>query len=84
MRVLGDSGVWEIFIPDLGAGELYKYEIKSPGLPEFLKADPYAAFAEVRPPLPRSSYESNYKFRDSQLDEEAGEPRTFSPAAFDL
>ncbi len=42
MRRLGDSGVWEIFIPKLNAGELYKYEIKSHGLRSFLKADPYA------------------------------------------
>ena len=66
MRPLGDSGVWEIFIPRLEAGELYKYEIKSPGLPAFLKADPYASFAEVPPATSSIVYESKYQFRDSR------------------
>jgi len=28
MRVRGSSGVWELFIPGVGEGELYKYEIR--------------------------------------------------------
>src|SRR6266550_3483313 len=48
MRRLGSSGVWEIFIPGLREGELYKYEIKS-GRQKFLKADPYALMMEVPP-----------------------------------
>jgi 1,4-alpha-glucan branching enzyme len=37
MRMLGGSGVWELFIPDLPDGVLYKFEIRAPrGLP-FLK-----------------------------------------------
>jgi 1,4-alpha-glucan branching enzyme len=66
MRSLGSSGVWELFIPGLQAGELYKYEIKSPGLPKFLKADPYASYAEVPPATSSIVYESNYRFRDSR------------------
>jgi 1,4-alpha-glucan branching enzyme len=49
MRVVGSSGVWEIFVPDLGAGELYKYEIKTREGHLSLKADPYAFAAELRP-----------------------------------
>ena len=64
MRMLGGSGVWELFIPGLKAGELYKYEIKSPGAPKFLKADPYAVFAEVPPNTSSVVYESKYRFRD--------------------
>src|SRR5919205_2595319 len=33
MRRLENSGVWELFIPDLGAGALYKYEIHRRGTP---------------------------------------------------
>jgi 1,4-alpha-glucan branching enzyme len=66
MRRLGDSSVWEIFIPKLKSGELYKYEITSPGLQAFLKADPYAAFAEVPPATSSIVYESKHKFRDSR------------------
>ena len=29
MRVLGSSGIWELFIPDVGQGEIYKYEIRN-------------------------------------------------------
>jgi 1,4-alpha-glucan branching enzyme len=63
---LGDSGVWETFIPKLKSGELYKYEIKSAGLPTFLKADPYASYAETPPATSSIVYESKYRFRDSK------------------
>ena len=66
MRRLGGSGVWEAFIPNLQPGELYKYQIQAPGLPSFLKADPYASFAEEPPDTSSIVYESNYRFRDSR------------------
>ncbi len=45
-----DIGVWEIFIPDLGAGRAYKYRIVGPdGTVLPLKADPFAFAAELRP-----------------------------------
>ena len=50
MRKRIDSGVWEIFVPELGEGCCYKYEIIGPKgelLP--LKADPFGASAELRP-----------------------------------
>ncbi len=65
MRRLDQSGVWEVFIPGLAAGELYKYEIHSPGLPVFLKADPYASYAEEPPNTSSVVYESKYRFRDA-------------------
>ena len=50
MRVRGGSGVWELFVPDLEAGQVYKYEIRnrSSGM-VFLKADPYGQRHELRP-----------------------------------
>ena len=49
MRRLGDSGIFEIFIPGVRKGAIYKYEIKfRNGMPA-LKADPYANYAELRP-----------------------------------
>jgi len=66
MRLLGGSGVWETFIPNLQSGELYKYQIQAPGLPFFLKADPYASFAEEPPDTSSIVYASNYLFRDSR------------------
>jgi 1,4-alpha-glucan branching enzyme len=49
MRVRGNSGVWELFIPGLGPGEIYKYEIRGPRGEIFLKADPYGFACELRP-----------------------------------
>jgi len=49
MRVLGGSGIWELFIPGLDEGTLYKYEIKDPYEQILTKADPYAYAAELRP-----------------------------------
>ena len=50
MRKRVDSGLWEIFIPGVGQGARYKYEIVGPDgalLP--LKADPFGFAAELRP-----------------------------------
>jgi 1,4-alpha-glucan branching enzyme len=50
MRSRGNSGVWELFLPELKEGTVYKYEIRSRlGELPFLKADPYAFEAELRP-----------------------------------
>src|SRR6185295_1762222 len=49
MRMLDGSGVWELFIPELTAGVLYKFEIHGQRNPPFLKADPYAQYTEVPP-----------------------------------
>jgi len=50
MRRRGPTGVWEIFLPDLGEGTLYKYEIVGPdGALVPLKADP-VAFGSEHPP----------------------------------
>ena len=50
MRNRGVSGVWELFIPGLDEAMIYKFEIRphTRDLP-FLKADPYAFYAELRP-----------------------------------
>jgi 1,4-alpha-glucan branching enzyme len=50
MRSRGGTGIWELFVPGLGSGEIYKYEIRSRlGDLPFLKSDPYAFEAELRP-----------------------------------
>ena len=49
MRRIEEAGIFELFIPGIGPGACYKYEIKTKsGLP-MLKADPYANAAELRP-----------------------------------
>ncbi len=49
MRTRGPSGVWELFIPGINQGEVYKYEIKTPHNDLYVKADPYAFYSELRP-----------------------------------
>jgi 1,4-alpha-glucan branching enzyme len=74
MRVLGSSGVWEIFIPGISDGELYKFEIKTRDGHVIDKTDPFARAMEVRP---RSASlvatASTYEWKDKKwLDRRAG------------
>ncbi len=68
MRKRVDSGLWEIFIPDLRAGALYKYEILSASgdlMP--LKADPFGQQAQLRP-MSASAVPRTEKFAWSDAD----------------
>ncbi len=50
MRLRHSAGIWELFVPGIGSGERYKFEIMAQGgviLPA--KADPYARYAELPP-----------------------------------
>lgn len=49
MRVLGGSGVWEIFIPGVAKNAIYKFEFLSSDGRLFTKSDPYAYAGELRP-----------------------------------
>jgi len=49
MRQQGYTGVWEIFLPGLKAGEKYKFEIHTQQGERRIKADPYAVHCEMRP-----------------------------------
>jgi 1,4-alpha-glucan branching enzyme len=61
MRSLGPSGVWELFIPDVGEGTLYKYEVRDRNGRIRLKTDPYGFFFET-PPKNAAIVWSNRKF----------------------
>jgi 1,4-alpha-glucan branching enzyme len=66
MRHLGGSGIWEIFIPGLGEGELYKFQIKSGFHEEALvKTDPYGFYSEIRPRTASIVYDiEKYQWQD--------------------
>ena len=49
MRNLGESGVWELFIPQLGEYEYYKFSILDQQDTRINKCDPYQFFGETRP-----------------------------------
>lgn len=66
MRRLGPSGVWEIFIPGLAAGEIYKFFIRSAHHNYMTeKADPYGFFFEYRPKSASVVYDiDKYQWND--------------------
>ena len=49
MQAIGSSGIWELFLPGIGEGMLYKFEIKGQNGEVFLKSDPFAFASEIRP-----------------------------------
>jgi len=67
MRLLGCSGVWEIFIPGVGQGEIYKYEIKTQSNELYIKSDPYAFYSELRPNTASIVYDlDSYRWSDDE------------------
>jgi 1,4-alpha-glucan branching enzyme len=67
MRSRGSSGIWELFVPGLDEGSLYKFEILSRENGHLgLKSDPYAFAAELRPNTASVVYNiDQYKWQDS-------------------
>ncbi len=59
-----ESGVFEIFVPDVKPGECYKYEIKAKGGLTYLKADPYAFGQQLRPDSASVVRELDYAWKD--------------------
>ena len=49
MRPLGTAGIWELFVPELGEGALYKFELTTAQGELALKCDPYGFGTEVPP-----------------------------------
>ncbi len=66
MRSLGASGVWELFLPGVGEGTKYKFEITSRYGERFLKADPMARRTEVPPDTASIVTASHYAWGDEE------------------
>jgi 1,4-alpha-glucan branching enzyme len=66
MRSLGNSGVWELFIPDVHAGTRYKYEVLGRDGTWRTKADPVAFSAEHPPATASVVFESRYSWNDAE------------------
>ena len=64
MRELGSSGVWELFIPGVKAGERYKYEILNANNEWKQKADPMERFHQVPPETASIVADSRYEWND--------------------
>ncbi len=65
MRQLGSSGVWEIFVPDVGQGTLYKFEVLGADGTWRQKADPLARHTQVPPERASVVFESSYEWSDA-------------------
>ncbi len=76
MRRLGNSGVFELFIPGAEEGDIYKYEIKVRGGLTYLKADPYASASELRPGTASKVADLNsFKWSDEKWIKERAEKK---------
>ena len=78
MKRHGTSGVWEMFVPGVAEGDLYKFEICARSGHVFLKTDPYAFYTETSPATASVVYrlEGVHAWRDSawMANWRAGEP----------
>jgi 1,4-alpha-glucan branching enzyme len=64
MRVLGSSGIWELFVPGVDPGALYKFEIRGHDGALRLKADPVAFAAETPPRTASVVHAPGHRWRD--------------------
>jgi 1,4-alpha-glucan branching enzyme len=65
MQCLGVSGIWSIFVPGLGPGEKYKYEIRTREGSLRIKSDPFAFSQELRPCTASIVADLNYPWKHS-------------------
>jgi 1,4-alpha-glucan branching enzyme len=81
MRMMGASGVWELFIPGLKQGEKYKFEIRTSQGHVRVKADPYALSSELRPATASILFDvDSYSWGDQKwIHERAHRPRDSFP-----
>ncbi len=66
MRQLGTSGVWELFVPEVGSGTGYKFTVLGADGQWREKADPLAFHTEVPPATASVVFESSYTWDDGE------------------
>ncbi|MFD6555308.1 hypothetical protein ACFWNJ_37130, partial [Streptomyces sp. NPDC058398] len=66
MRSLGSTGVWELFVPAIGEGELYKFDIARPDGSRTLRADPMARRTETPPATSSVVHASHHEWHDTE------------------
>ena len=78
MHLLGESGVWELFIPEIKSGEMYKYEIKTHSGEILIKSDPFAFYTELRPGTASIVYDlEGYEWQDGDWMRQRDSSNTF-------
>jgi len=66
MRTLGSSGIWELFLPGVGPGARYKYEILTQENEIRLKADPVAFETEIPPKTASVVSDDQHEWLDAE------------------
>ena len=66
MRSLGSTGIWEIFVPEIGDGARYKFDVLGHDGVRRLKADPYANATEIPPATASVVFTSHHEWDDSE------------------
>ncbi|MBC9711442.1 1,4-alpha-glucan branching enzyme [Streptomyces sp. TRM66268-LWL] len=66
LRSLGSSGIWELFVPGVGEGELYKFQITRPDGSMTFRADPMARRTEVPPANSSIVHASHHAWDDEE------------------
>ena len=64
MRAMGNSGVWELFVPNIGSGTLYKFEVKTRDGKVRMKADPMSQAMELPPGTSSRVYQPQFDWSD--------------------
>ena len=74
MRIIGQSGVWELFIPEISDGTLYKFELRNRDDGSvYLHSDPFGRCYELRPATStKVQAPSSYDWQDSNWTEKRG------------
>ncbi len=66
LKKLGPGGIYQLFIPNVGENELYKFLIETPTGEKLYKADPFANYTEMRPGNASRTFDiSKFKWSDS-------------------
>ncbi len=66
MRLLASAGVWDIFVPGVGTGPRYKFDIRDAVGRSFLKGDPFARRCETPPDTASIVWQDGYAWGDGE------------------
>jgi 1,4-alpha-glucan branching enzyme len=86
MRSMGASGVWELFLPGVSPGAVYKFELRDKQGQWSMKADPVARFTELPPATGSVVGESSYEWGDDDWMREraSSNPHTGPMSVYEL
>ncbi|CAN5335486.1 1,4-alpha-glucan branching protein GlgB [soil metagenome] len=86
MRALGSSGIWELFVPGLSAGTLYKFEILTAQGHLVVKTDPFAFYTEIPPGTASIVNASQYRWGDEEWvsQRDSANPYNFPMSVYEM